>query len=113
MGTFDEVFLVIDALDECSKDVRQHLLPYIYGLFDHHCPGKLKMFVTSRPESDIERAFSPANFPIIKVEAKKVEEDIAAYVRYELVHRTQEYCDIDDTLREEITDVLVSQSSGM
>lgn len=112
VGTFDEVFLVIDALDECEKEVRQQLIPYICGLFDQ-CPGKLKTFVTSRPESDIERAFTSANFSMIKVEATKVEEDIAAYVRYELVHRIHEYCDIDLALREEITDVLVSQSGGM
>lgn len=112
VGTFDEVFLVIDALDECSKEVRQQLLPYICSLFDQ-CPGKLKAFVTSRPELDIERAFTSAGFPMIKVEATKIEEDIAAYVRYELVHRIHEYCDIDLALREEIIDILVSQSGGM
>lgn len=112
VGTFDEVFLVIDALDECKKEVRQQLLPYISGLFDQ-CPGKLKTFVTSRLESDIERAFTSANFSMIKVEATKVEEDIAAYIRYELMHRNDEECKIDLALREEITDVLVSQSGGM
>lgn len=52
-------------------------------------------------------------FKIIKIEATKVNDDIAAYVRSELANRTHEYCDIDLALRQEIEDVLVAQSGGM
>lgn len=112
VGTFDEVFLVIDALDECDKEIRQEFLPYICSLFDQ-CPGKLKTLVTSRPEPDIERAFTSAKFEMIKIEATKVNDDIAAYVRGVLVNRTHDNCDMDLALRQEIEDVLVSQSGGM
>lgn len=112
IGTFEQVFLVVDALGECDKKIRQELLPYICGLFDQ-CPGKLKAIVTSRPETDIERAFTSANFEMIRIEATKVNDDIAAYVRGELANRTHEHCDIDLALQQEIEDVLVSQSGGI
>lgn len=112
VGTFTEVYVVIDALDECEKQVRQELLPYVCSLF-HQCPGRLKMLVTSRQEADIERAFTSANFEMIKIEATRVSDDIAAYVRHVLANRIHEYCDIDPALQQEIAAVLVSQSGGM
>lgn len=112
IGTFEEVFLVVDAVDECKEDNRKQLLSYIVSLFGQ-CSGKLKIFVTSRPESDIKRAFTSEKFQTVKIWATKVSEDIASYVRHELVHRTHHHCDIDQDLREEIENTLVSGSGGM
>lgn len=112
VGSSDEVFLVIDTLDECDQQIRLQLLPYICSLFDR-CPGKLKTLVTSRPESDIEPAFTSASFEMIKVEATKVNDDIAAHARSELANGTNGSCSMDHALRQEIEDVLVSQSGGM
>jgi hypothetical protein len=57
IGCFDQVFLVLDAMDECKKDHREGLLPYIVQL-SQRAPGKLNLFVTSRPEGDIQEAFN-------------------------------------------------------
>jgi hypothetical protein len=112
IDTFEEIFLVIDAMDECNKDYREQFLPYIVKLFQESS-GRLKIFVASRPEKDIEHAFKSEKFETIRIEAKKVDEDIATCVRYELMHRHHYYCVIDKGLREEIEGVLVSRAGGM
>lgn len=112
--TFDQVFLMVDALDECTKDDRQKFLQYITSLL--RLPtGKLKIFVTSRPEPDVMFEFTSGSFPVIQIEATKVAEDIVSYVRHELLHRNHIYCDLKGALelRMEIERVLVSKSNGM
>ena len=90
---FNCVFLVLDALDECIKEQRTDL----FGFFartvgtsigtDH---GLVKLFVASRKELDIERAFMQMSFPKIEVEAKKVGSDIELYVQAQIEHRLQD-----------------------
>lgn len=64
---FEKVFLVLDALDECTESQRQE----IFDIFSHIVStGNVKLFITSRKEPDIQRAF--ASFPIIEIQAKKV-----------------------------------------
>lgn len=51
----DEVFLIIDAMDECpvkDHDGRSSLLEFIEQLSSKH-PSKLHILATSRPEPDI------------------------------------------------------------
>lgn len=112
--SFDHVFLMIDAVDECRKEYRHNFLEYITSLLGLQS-GKLKIFVTSRPEPDIKVAFTSGRFPVIQIEATKVAEDIVSYVRHELLHRTHPYCNLADNqdLRMEIERVLVSKSNGM
>ncbi|KAF8292327.1 hypothetical protein DL93DRAFT_940333 [Clavulina sp. PMI_390] len=52
-------FLAIDAIDECWESERaKSLLPFLQSLTRNQssCGGGLKVFVTSRPEPDIEEA---------------------------------------------------------
>lgn len=112
VGSFTQVFLVIDAIDECSEADRKVLLPYIVKLFGE-CPGRLKIFATSRPEPDITRAFTSEMFNTIQIEAKKVDEDIKDYVKHELKHRIHEYCDIDEDLMSDIELTLTTKAGGM
>lgn len=113
--TFDQVFLVVDAMDE-SQD-RQNFLPLITTLAQesatHQSSCKFKVFVTSRREKDIVASFTKQSFPTIEIEATKVDADIAAYVQYQLEIREDSECVIDQTLKEKIRDSLVSQSNGM
>ncbi|KAJ5903418.1 hypothetical protein N7504_005801 [Penicillium tannophilum] len=56
-----EIFCVIDALDECTKDSRGELIEKLRGLYrpDQTLPSsKLKFLVTSRPYHDLEHHFS-------------------------------------------------------
>ncbi|KAF8295377.1 hypothetical protein DL93DRAFT_805828 [Clavulina sp. PMI_390] len=61
----DSKFLVIDALDECMEEDnnRKLLLSYLNDLSKKLVPrnGSLRIFATSRPLRDIERALLPAH----------------------------------------------------
>lgn len=111
--TFDQVFL-IDAMDECTKDQRHSYLDYIKSLLQLPS-GKLKIFVTSRPEPDIKFAFTSGSFPFIQIEATKVAADIISYVGHVLQDRTHPYCDLknEQKLREQVEQALISKSNGM
>lgn len=112
--SFDQVFFIMDALDECEN--RTQFLPFITALArESSCT--LKVFVTSRREKDILSTFTrgAAGFPTIQVEATRVDADIAAFVHFEIDRRTGEdnFCVIDQGLRDKIEKTLVSQSNGM
>jgi hypothetical protein len=114
IGCFDQVFLVVDAMDECKTDHRGGLLSYIVHIFQSS-PGKLKLFVTSRPEGDIKEAFNSEKFKTIRIEATKVNADTASYVAHELETRRHRYYSVhtDFSLKKQVKDALVSQSNGM
>ncbi|KAF8463704.1 hypothetical protein BDZ91DRAFT_796249 [Kalaharituber pfeilii] len=111
-SSFQEVFLVIDAFDECEQDDRKEILNGITSLFQH-CLANIKLCVTSRPEKDIKRAFTSSGFSIIKIEATKVDQDISRFVRHELQVRTHDYCTLGDEICKEIEHALVSKANGM
>lgn len=50
---FITVVLVVDALDECDADDRRNMMALLT-----ECPDVLKVFITSRPEFDIEAHFA-------------------------------------------------------
>lgn len=110
--TFDQVFLTIDALDECQP--RKNILDFLSSL-SRETSCRVKVFVTSRRERDIEIEFARSNFPTLQLEAKKVDEDIKAFVHHEVRRRTvpDNLCLIDDQLQLEIKEALCSRSGGM
>ena len=84
MKSFDQVFVVLDALDECKQDEqdgnlsREQIMNFVLDLTDNlPCA---KVFVTSRRETDIRDAFARHKSLTIEIEAKCVTEDIKAYV---------------------------------
>ncbi|KAF8474206.1 hypothetical protein BDZ91DRAFT_779864 [Kalaharituber pfeilii] len=109
---FEEVFLVIDAFDECNQDDRKEILNGLTSLFQH-CSAKLKLCVTSRPEKDIKHAFTSSGFDTIKIEAKKVDQDISCFVQYQLQFRTHDHCILNEEICKEIEYALVSKANGM
>jgi hypothetical protein len=115
---FDKVFIVIDAMDEYPKDKRNQLLPYISQTLKESqtksgTSAILKVFVTSRQERDIERQFTSDTYTVLPIRAGGVLEDIARYVDNELEQRVNDHCDIDQDLRQEIRQALVSRSDAM
>lgn len=108
--TFDQVFFVVDAMDEC--DDRANFLPLITTLAkETSCT--FKVFVTSRREKDIVSSFTPKSFSTIEIEATKVDADIATFVEFQIENRTDSTCIIDQKLKDRIRDALVNQSNGM
>ncbi|KAK5077782.1 hypothetical protein LTR70_009647 [Exophiala xenobiotica] len=112
-----EVFLVVDALDECPKDRRPGILKSIRQIVDW--VPRSKVFVTSRPEADIREAFTTGmRTPYIAIEARSVQDDIYRYV-------TEETCRLkqgrdgqklhlnDPKLEDEIVTTLTTKAEGM
>ncbi|KAK6521321.1 hypothetical protein TWF506_001545 [Arthrobotrys conoides] len=79
-----KAYLVVDALDEINQN--EDLEPFLQSLIElaEWRPSQVKIVITSRPIAYIEgylRAAKPIN---IRLEEKKVDVDIATYVRYRL-----------------------------
>jgi hypothetical protein len=114
--SFQEVFLMVDALDECSADDRQHIIGFLTNLVD--TLPNIKVFVTSRKESDIAQAFEDSKTPTIKIEAQNVAEDVSSYVRAEVKRLRQGYNGkklhiVSDALEETIIKTLSQKAEGM
>lgn len=108
--SYDQVFIVIDALDECQD--QDLFLPLITSLLQDS-PIKTKIFVTSRREKRILNSFTKLGCPMIQIEAKKVDIDIAVFVSSEIDRRVVDYGTIDKDIKAKIKTALVSQSNGM
>ena len=103
---FDRVFLVIDALDECSPERRRRVLQALKRL---HEVQSISIFVTSRPyPEDVMKAFEP--YPNIAIEAR--DPDIRKYVRTEIdnYHKLDE---TDQNFKEDIVIKLSQKAHNM
>ena len=112
---FRKTVLVFDALDECP-DRGRWLLPLLQKLVERYSTLKaptVKIFITSRVQPDIYRAFSEV--PTIAIEATNVDTDIRAYVHGQLEQRIAEGSLVVDEadLVDTISTSLTSQSNGM
>jgi hypothetical protein len=76
-------YLVIDALDECSVDERELLLPLLTNLVRSHQPS-WRIFVTSRMNMDIMNAMNLLNAVRIRISGQEVEGDILAFIKFEI-----------------------------
>ena len=113
---FDSVFLVLDALDECTLDQWKELCEFFARIVElsngtHH----VKLFVASRKELDIERAFLRKSFPTIEVEARKVDSDIELYVQAQIEKLLQDgSLTLNNImLKEKILTALTTNAGGM
>jgi hypothetical protein len=113
---FKRVYLLFDALDEC-EDRERWLMPLLVNLVKRYMNQSLqvdvKIFVTSRRQEDIVRAFK--QIPTIEIRANDVGDDIKTYVNYEIHQRMQKgTIELrDGYLVERIIDVLSSRADGM
>lgn len=73
---FKEVFIIIDALDECENEAKRLILDLIWDA-TRKFPC-IKFFVASRPENDIKEYFEDLRVPIVEVRAQK---DIKIYLK--------------------------------
>jgi hypothetical protein len=113
-GQFGEVFLIVDALDECSKSVRYGILDFLREIIEDH-RLLVKVFATSRREMDIENEFRRLNRPTIMVEARSVALDISKYVTDEVrsLREGQRLYVDSDVLELHIIDTLTAKADGM
>ena len=115
---FNSVFLVLDALDECTEDQRVDLYEFFARITEYSSGmnnGLVKLFVASRKEPDIERTFLRRSVQTIEIEAKKVDSDIRLYIAAQIEQRLDDGSLIlnDTMLKDKILTILTSNAGGM
>ena len=118
-------------MDECTLDQRADLCEFFAGVVELNTivghyeatnvskgtrgHGLVKLFVASRKEPDIERAFQRRSFPTIQVEATKVDHDIELYVKAQIRQRLNDgSLTLDNIMLEDkILTTLTKNAGGM
>jgi hypothetical protein len=113
-----QVYVVLDALDECPEDDREHIIRFITEIVTEQIRCHVKVFVTSRNEMDIAKAFNDKRIPTIQIQTEKVNADIETFARSQ-VEKLQAgaygktlYV-VDDRLKEKIIWTLATKAEGM
>ena len=111
-----EVWIVLDALDECPYKDRQReaLLKWVYGL--HARLKKVHLLVTSRPEHDIHSAITQwaTSDSIIPLQSELVNKDICSYIQWEVRNREHlQRWEGHPKVQEEIESALIEKAGGM
>jgi hypothetical protein len=108
-GRFSEIFMIIDALDECSDYTRESLLSVIQKLPNIH------LLVTSRHILTIEREFKGKFENTTSVEIRASDEDVRRYLenRIKREHRLASHVEADPTLKETIINTIAEKTKGI
>lgn len=118
-----ELFLVIDALDECNDEDRELFLGSFISHVLHNIP-QARVLVTSRPEASISDYPHSLSACEIMIGGEKTREDISKYIRGQIViskaptpglrGRLRRTLRIKDPqVRDEIIESLEAKSGGM
>lgn len=106
--------ITIDALDECNRQEREHLLDALSRIMKESS-GIVKVFISSRDDIDIVRSL--AGGPNVLISAKSNQNDIATFVNIEVdkqIHKKLLLAGhVSETLRHKIKQVLCDQAQGM
>lgn len=79
---WSHIYIVIDALDECSQESREDVLMLAEEFVSSG--NDVRMLITSRPERDIEEAMSTLAHQSILIPSDKVDADVRRYVEHVL-----------------------------
>ena len=105
-----EVFVLVDAMDECSvnNDTREELLTTLQSLLEM---PNVRLMVTSRPVASIEAHLQGMAY----LEIRAADEDIRKYVedRIPKERRLIPYVRGDDAFRVSIIDTIIAKAQGM
>ncbi|KZP31902.1 ankyrin, partial [Athelia psychrophila] len=104
---FEHVYIVVDALDECTD--KKKVLAWIEELMQWN-GGKLHIFLSSRPETDIKKKFrSMANLVQFSLAGSPMNKDIEICIDAMLLEMDM----WDDETRAHVRDVLIRGAQGM
>lgn len=113
MESFEETFIILDALDECSD--RQELLEDIEE-FNHWTDVNLHILSTSRREKDIEERIEPLAHceGKIRIDSIHVNDDIRTYVHEKLqTDMKLKRWYKEPKVQQEIENALMDKADGM
>ena len=84
----DDIFIIVDALDECPHDEAHGLREEALGLiveFETWSASKIHLLITSRRELDIEQRLTPLlGIPPIPLEGSQIDSDIELHINEQL-----------------------------
>ena len=105
-----EVFILVDAMDECSVNnyTREELLATLQSLLDM---PNVRLMITSRPVASIEAHLQGMAY----LEIRAADEDIRKYIenRIPKERRLIPYVRGDDAFRVSIIDTVIAKAQGM
>ena len=109
---YDEVFLALDALDECSESESAHcnMLDGLERLSES--ASNLKIVATSRKLRDINDCMDSLGADVIPVNTRKVDADIGRYVGNEL-SRDRKLGRLDGDIKTLIMETFAQKADGM
>ncbi len=109
LQAFDQVFIIIDALDECRE--REELLSLINGIVGWKM-RQLHMLATSRKETDINEALEPLITDQISIQSGLVDADIQIHLQ-ERLHNDPKLKRWPAKVQTEIEAALMNGAHGM
>lgn len=112
--TAQRIFIVIDALDECSG--YRDDLTAIFCEQVPKLPSSFRIFITSRPEDPLIRLLKPhLHVRQVKVELDETENrsDISNFIRHRLRTIASHYCLGDSWPGEEKSSAVVARAAGL
>ena len=112
LDIYPQTTVVVDALDECDLDKRWILFDAIQAMTQSS--GLVKIFVSSRDETDIRRGLE--QIPYLFIDARKNTADIFRFVRRDVtdsLKRGQFLATVSEGLKEKIISTISRQANGM
>ena len=112
----DDIFIIVDALDECPHDevhgLREEALDLIVE-FETWSASKIHLLITSRRELDIEQRLAPLlGIPPIPLEGSQIDSDIELHINEQL-STDQKLKRWPPHIKLQIEETLTVQADGM
>jgi ankyrin repeat domain-containing protein 50 len=108
----EDVFVVVDALDECPKYGKREELLDLFAEIKSWSVPHLHILATSRQEHDIEQALLPLTHLEIPIRGSGVKSDIKLHIEHQLA-TDPKLNEWPDDVKSEIERVLVDRANGM
>ena len=111
---YTKVTLVLDALDECDRSTRHHLIGELDNLVSSSTSCVIKVFISSRPDRDIKHRFHSG--PNVCISATDNGEDIKKFIVHTIDNSPQYWLEMVTSapgLRERIVSTLHEKADGM
>ena len=109
LALFGSVYIVIDALDECSE--RGDVFDFLETLRGWKLPG-VRVLLSSKTMEEIEEALDPVSVQKVHIQSSFVDNDIRKHVAFQLSNN-RDFRRWDEADRLEIEARLTSSSDGM
>ena len=108
LAELDQIYIVIDGLDECRKTDRESLVQFIHSLC-HPTKNALHLLFTSQPLEEFKNAFKDVS--CIELGSWVSNDDIRSYIGSE-VPKVGNWAS-DDKYAKLVTEQIVQKSNGM